>query len=41
MPKIYVQVNIGEEEQKGGCPIDEVDELLERGSRVSASACRT
>jgi PLP dependent protein len=28
-PGIYVQVNIGEEEQKGGCPIVEVDELLE------------
>lgn len=25
---LYVQVNIGEEEQKGGCPIAEVDELV-------------
>src|SRR5207248_4220155 len=28
-PNVYVQVNIGEEEQKGGCPIDEVDALVE------------
>ncbi len=27
-PLVYVQVNIGEEEQKGGCPIDEVGELV-------------
>jgi len=27
-PCVYVQVNIGEEEQKGGCPIDEVGELV-------------
>ena len=27
-PSIYVQVNIGEEEQKGGCGIDEVAELV-------------
>lgn len=27
-PSIYVQVNIGEEEQKGGCPIGEVGELI-------------
>jgi pyridoxal phosphate enzyme (YggS family) len=27
-PAVYVQVNIGEEEQKGGCPIDSVGELL-------------
>jgi hypothetical protein len=26
-PSVYVQVNIGEEEQKGGCPIDEIAEL--------------
>ena len=26
---VYVQVNIGEEEQKGGCPIGEVGELVE------------
>ena len=33
-PPVYVQVNIGEEEQKGGCPIDEVGALVEqvRGS---------
>jgi len=28
-PEIYVQVNIGEEEQKGGCPIAEVGALVE------------
>jgi pyridoxal phosphate enzyme (YggS family) len=28
-PSVYVQVNIGEEEQKGGCPIAEVGELVE------------
>ena len=27
-PSIYVQVNIGEEEQKGGCAIDEVGDLV-------------
>jgi pyridoxal phosphate enzyme (YggS family) len=27
-PEVYVQVNIGEEEQKGGCPIDELSELV-------------
>ena len=27
-PTVYVQVNIGEEEQKGGCPIDVVGELV-------------
>ena len=35
-PGIYVQVNIGEEEQKGGCAITEVSELVEavRASRL-------
>ena len=28
-PSLYVQVNIGEEEQKGGCPIAEVGELVD------------
>ena len=28
LPAVYVQVNIGEEKQKGGCPIDEVGELV-------------
>ena len=28
-PKVYVQVNIGEEEQKGGCPIGDVSEIVE------------
>lgn len=28
-PAVYVQVNIGEEEQKGGCPIGEAAELVE------------
>jgi uncharacterized pyridoxal phosphate-containing UPF0001 family protein len=27
-PSVYIQVNIGEEEQKGGCPIGEVGELV-------------
>ena len=27
-PAVYVQVNIGEEEQKGGCPLDEVGNLV-------------
>ena len=34
-PAVYVQVNIGDEEQKGGCPIGEVGALLEA---VGASA---
>jgi len=35
-PGVYVQVNIGEEEQKGGCAITEVSELVEavRASRL-------
>ena len=28
-PSVYVQVNIGDEEQKGGCPIGEVGKLAE------------
>lgn len=28
-PSVYVQVNIGDEEQKGGCPISRVGELVE------------
>lgn len=28
-PSVYVQVNIGEEEQKGGCPIGEVSALVD------------
>jgi pyridoxal phosphate enzyme (YggS family) len=28
-PEVYVQVNIGEEEQKGGCPIAEVGALID------------
>jgi pyridoxal phosphate enzyme (YggS family) len=27
-PSVYVQVNIGDEEQKGGCAIGEIDELV-------------
>jgi hypothetical protein len=27
-PSVYVQVNIGDEEQKGGCPIGEVGEMI-------------
>ena len=35
-PEVYVQVNIGEEEQKGGCAIDDVAALLDavRSSRL-------
>jgi len=35
-PSIYVQVNIGEEDQKGGCPIKEVGDLIAavRASRL-------
>ena len=29
-PKLFVQVNIGEEEQKGGCAIGDLPDLLER-----------
>jgi pyridoxal phosphate enzyme (YggS family) len=28
-PEVYVQVNIGDEEQKGGCPISELGEMIE------------
>ena len=28
-PAVYVQVNIGEEEQKGGCPIEEIGSLVD------------
>jgi pyridoxal phosphate enzyme (YggS family) len=28
-PAVYIQVNIGEEQQKGGCPIGEVGTLIE------------
>ena len=28
IPAVYVQVNIGEEEQKGGCPIGEIGDLV-------------
>jgi pyridoxal phosphate enzyme (YggS family) len=28
-PAVYIQVNIGEEEQKGGCPIDQLGMLVE------------
>lgn len=34
-PSVYVQVNIGEEEQKGGCPIGQVGSLV-RAARSSA-----
>jgi pyridoxal phosphate enzyme (YggS family) len=34
-PSLYVQVNIGEEEQKGGCPIGEVGSLVQ-AARSSA-----
>ncbi len=27
-PAVYIQVNVGEEEQKGGCPIGDVGELI-------------
>lgn len=28
LPQVYIQVNIGEEEQKGGCAIDEIGEIV-------------
>ena len=28
-PSVYVQVNIGDEEQKGGCPIDDVGAMVD------------
>lgn len=28
-PRVYIQVNIGEEEQKGGCPITEIGSLAD------------
>jgi len=34
-PSVYIQVNIGEEEQKGGCPIGEVGSLVQ-AARSSA-----
>ena len=36
IPAVYIQVNIGEEEQKGGCAIAEVDRLVQavRGSQL-------
>jgi pyridoxal phosphate enzyme (YggS family) len=34
-PAIYVQVNIGHEEQKGGCPIGQVGELV-KAARASS-----
>ena len=38
-PEVYVQVNIGEEQQKGGCAIGEVDDLVAavRGSPLPLS----
>ena len=35
-PAVYVQVNIGEEEQKGGCAISEISDLIQavRGSKL-------
>lgn len=33
-PRVYIQVNIGEEEQKGGCAIDHLGEFVE-GVRAS------
>jgi pyridoxal phosphate enzyme (YggS family) len=34
-PAVYVQVNIGEEDQKGGCPLSELGELVEAARRSS------
>ena len=39
-PSVYVQVNIGEEEQKGGCAIAELGALARRGPRLAAAARR-
>jgi pyridoxal phosphate enzyme (YggS family) len=37
VPSVYIQVNIGEEEQKGGCAISELGELVDavRGSPIA------
>ena len=39
-PAVYVQVNIGEEEQKGGCPIAEVGASSRGGARIATAARR-
>ena len=39
-PAVYVQVNIGEEEQKGGCAIAEVGEMVEAVRGFAAAARR-
>ena len=39
-PAVYVQVNIGEEEQKGGCAIAEVGEMVEAVRALAAAARR-
>jgi uncharacterized pyridoxal phosphate-containing UPF0001 family protein len=38
LPDVYVQVNIGEEEQKGGCAIAELPAFL---AAVRARRCRS
>lgn len=42
-PQLFVQVNIGEEEQKGGCSISDLPDLLERaqsaGLTISGLMC--
>ncbi len=39
LPLVYVQVNIGEEEQKGGCAIAEVGALIDAVRDFAAAAC--
>ena len=42
-PKLFAQVNIGDEEQKGGCAIDDLPALLERaddaGLKIEGLMC--
>ena len=42
-PKLFVQVNVGDEPQKGGCPVAEVPALLDRartaGLRIEGLMC--
>lgn len=38
-PQVYVQVNIGEEEQKGGCPISEIGTLVDLVRASPLSLC--
>ena len=43
IPKLFIQVNVGDEPQKGGCPVAEVPALLDRartaGLRIEGLMC--